>query len=184
VTSIQLHHNCAPLRLRPHPVDQREGSGPACHVTGAPVTTCKKLHRHLRQCCASSTMGPVQTEAAVKSPAGSRPLLKRRESPPSRREDDAPVPRSSNGSHAQRAPRESLVPSHQLPDGADNTFWQARRASLHLRHNDRVKKGAPLYLKFISFPFSSLSLFPQGPGKETLWKGSFPAKEAGPKPSY
>jgi hypothetical protein len=34
-------------------------AGPACHVTGAPVTTCKKLHRHSRQCCASSTVGLV-----------------------------------------------------------------------------------------------------------------------------
>jgi hypothetical protein len=38
--------------------------------------------------------------------------------------------------------------------------WQARRASLHLRHNDHVKKGVPLYLKFISIPSSSLSLLP------------------------
>jgi hypothetical protein len=32
---------------------------PTRHVTGAPVTTCKKLHRHLRQCRASSTAEPV-----------------------------------------------------------------------------------------------------------------------------
>jgi hypothetical protein len=94
---------------------------PTCHVTGAPVTTCKKLHRHSCQCCASSTAEPVprlkaslcmtqqcqfratimgqsaagigaavgmaqkwagsngssrRAGAAVKSPAGSRPLLK------------------------------------------------------------------------------------------------------------
>jgi hypothetical protein len=29
------------------------------HVTGAPVTTCKQPHRHLRQCRASSTAEPV-----------------------------------------------------------------------------------------------------------------------------
>jgi hypothetical protein len=29
------------------------------HVTGAPVTRCKKLHRHLRQCRAFSTVEPV-----------------------------------------------------------------------------------------------------------------------------
>ena len=58
-TGIQLHHNCVPFRPRPHPVDQRKGSGPACHVTDAPVTTYKKLHRHSRQCCASSTTEPV-----------------------------------------------------------------------------------------------------------------------------
>jgi hypothetical protein len=32
---------------------------PTRHVTGAPVTTCEKLHRHLRQCRASSTAEPV-----------------------------------------------------------------------------------------------------------------------------
>jgi hypothetical protein len=32
---------------------------PTRHVTGAPVTTCKKLHHHLRQCRASSTAEPV-----------------------------------------------------------------------------------------------------------------------------
>jgi hypothetical protein len=39
-----------------------------------------------------------RAEAAVKSSAGSRPLLGNRESPLPRREDDAPVFRSSNGS--------------------------------------------------------------------------------------
>jgi hypothetical protein len=156
-TGIQPHHNCAPFRLRPHPVDQRKGSRPACHVTGAPVTTCKEPHRHLRRMprlldCGTSTVtrgnpthdpivpikgddhGSVshgdrhnswhgqkwagsncsgrRAEAAVKSPAGLHPLLKRRESPLPRREDDALVSRSSNGSHAQQAPRESPVPSH------------------------------------------------------------------------
>jgi hypothetical protein len=32
---------------------------PTRHVTGAPVTMCKKLHRHLRQCRAFSTAEPV-----------------------------------------------------------------------------------------------------------------------------
>jgi hypothetical protein len=32
---------------------------PTRHVTGAPVTTCEKLHRHLRQCRAFSTAEPV-----------------------------------------------------------------------------------------------------------------------------
>jgi hypothetical protein len=50
-------------------------------------------------------------EAAVKSPAGSRPLLKQQGSLLPRREDDAPVFRSSNDTHT-RPPRESPVPSH------------------------------------------------------------------------
>jgi hypothetical protein len=42
--------------------------------------------------------GSRRAEAAVKSSAGSRPLLGQQESPLPRREDDAPVFRSSNGS--------------------------------------------------------------------------------------
>jgi hypothetical protein len=61
---------------------------------------------------AGSNCSGRRVEAAVKSPAGSRPLLKRRESPLPRREDDAPVPRSSNGSHVQRVPCELPVSSH------------------------------------------------------------------------
>jgi hypothetical protein len=49
-----------------------------------------------------------RAEAAIKSPAGSRPLLKRQESPLPRREDDAPVFRSSNDSRT-RPPREPPV---------------------------------------------------------------------------
>jgi hypothetical protein len=52
-----------------------------------------------------------RAEAAVKSPAGPRPLLKQRESPLPRHEDDAPMFRSSNDS-CSRPSREPPVPSH------------------------------------------------------------------------
>jgi hypothetical protein len=40
---------------------------PTRHVTGVPVTTCKKPHRHLRQCRAFSTAEPVpRLEAALR----------------------------------------------------------------------------------------------------------------------
>jgi hypothetical protein len=61
-------------------------------------------------------------------------------------------------------------------------LWQARRVSFRLRHNNRIEKGVPPYLN--SYPSPPLSLLLQGPGKETLWKGSFSAKETGPEPSY
>jgi hypothetical protein len=47
---------------------------------------------------ASSNDGGRRTEAAVKSSASSHPLLEQQENPLPRREDDAPVFRSSNGS--------------------------------------------------------------------------------------
>jgi hypothetical protein len=45
-----------------HPFDfdaSSMGPRPTCHVTGAPVATCEKLHRHLRQYLAFSTAEPV-----------------------------------------------------------------------------------------------------------------------------
>jgi hypothetical protein len=43
-------------------------------------------------------------------------------------------------------------------------LWQEKRATLCLRHNDRVKKYATSF-DFVSFSFSSFSLLQQGPGK-------------------
>jgi hypothetical protein len=63
-------------------------------------------------------------------------------------------------------------------------LWQAKQATLHLRHDDRVKKGTPR--RSISYPFftSPFSLLLLGPGKGILRKGSFSVKEAGLEPSY
>jgi hypothetical protein len=61
---------------------------------------------------------------------------------------------------------------------------QAKQATLHLRHNDRVKKRYTTTFDFVSFFVSPFSLLLQGPGKGILRKGSFSAKEAGPEPSY
>ena len=107
---------------------------PTRHVTGTPVTTCKKLHRHSRHYRASSTAEPVprleatqrttqqrqpgaavsaaKNKSAVMTVAGgqeqqsrrqpsSRPIRGQRENPLSRREDNAPVFRSSNGSRTR-----------------------------------------------------------------------------------
>jgi hypothetical protein len=63
-------------------------------------------------------------------------------------------------------------------------LWQAKQATLHLRLNDRVKKGVPC--RSISYPFPlplSLSCY-RDQERGILRKGSFSAKEAGPEPSY
>jgi hypothetical protein len=58
---MQPHHEDAPLRLRRV---QHGVLRPTRHVTGVPVTTCEKLHRHLLQCRAFSAVEPVpQLEA-------------------------------------------------------------------------------------------------------------------------
>jgi hypothetical protein len=62
-------------------------------------------------------------------------------------------------------------------------LWQAKQATLHLRHDDRVKKVR--HVVQIHIPFSlPLSLLVQGPGKGILRKRSLSAKETGPEPSY
>jgi hypothetical protein len=63
-------------------------------------------------------------------------------------------------------------------------LWQAKRATLHLHHDDRVKKGSATSFKFVSFSPSPFSLLLQGPGKAIPRKGSFSVNEAGPEVSY
>jgi hypothetical protein len=99
---------------------------PTRHATGAPNASCMQLHRHLRHHRASSTTEPMPRleatqqrqpgatdNAAKNGPAvmtvaggqeqrscrqpSSRPIRGQRENPLSRREDNAPVFRSSNG---------------------------------------------------------------------------------------
>jgi hypothetical protein len=103
---------------------------PTRHATGAPDAACKQLHRHLRhhhassiaepiprleatqQCQPGATVNVAKGGPAVMAMAGgrgqrsrrqpsSRPIREQQENPLSRREDDAPVIRSSNGSRTR-----------------------------------------------------------------------------------
>jgi hypothetical protein len=69
---------------------------------------------------ADSNGGGRRAEAAVKSSAGSRPLLGQRESPLPRCEDDAPVFRSSNGSRTH-----NVCPANHTSRRIDSTAGQA-----------------------------------------------------------
>jgi hypothetical protein len=51
-SGMQPRQGGAPLRLPTHPA---WGPTPTRHATGAPVATCKQLHRHSHHCHASST---------------------------------------------------------------------------------------------------------------------------------
>jgi hypothetical protein len=81
----------------------------------------------------------------------SRPLLGLRENPLSRREDGAPcsVPPTARAC-AMAAPRTTRPVALTLRQDRRH-LWQEKRATLRLRHNDRVKKGAPRHS--ISYPF-------------------------------
>jgi hypothetical protein len=141
---------------------------PTEHIGHGSVSRGRRRDGRYGQKWTNSNGGRRRAEASVKSSAGSCHLLEQQGSPLPRREDDAPVFRPV-------ALTSRLGKRH---------LWLAKRATFHLRHDDRVKEGAPHRLN--SYPFSSspFSLLPQGPGKGTFRKGSFSAKEAGPDPSY
>jgi hypothetical protein len=148
------------------------GPRPTRHVTGAPVATCKKLHRHSRHYRASSAAEPVPrleatlrmtqqcqpgTSVTSQSAAGegvtvdmarngpavmamaggrkqrssrqpsSRPLLGQRENPLPRREDGAPVFRSSNGSRTRNG-RPANHSSHRINSAAGHAAPLASEA--------------------------------------------------------
>jgi hypothetical protein len=70
---------------------------PTEHIGHGSVSRGRRRDDRYGQKWAGSNGGGRRAEAAVKSPAGSCPLLGQRESPLPRREDDTPVFRSSNG---------------------------------------------------------------------------------------
>jgi hypothetical protein len=123
-----------------------------------------------------------RAEAAVQSPTGSHPLLKRQGSPLPRSKDEAPVFRSSNGSRTCNR-RLANRPSRRINSLAGQAHLrQEKRAPFRLRHDDRVKKGAPPYLN--SCPFSLSLSCHRDRERGYFKKGPFPAKETGPEPSY
>jgi hypothetical protein len=68
------------------------------------------------------------------------------------------VPRTTHA-RATAAPRIAR-PVALTPRQGKRHLWQAKRASFHLRHDDRVKKGAPHHLNSYHFPLPlSLSYY-------------------------
>jgi hypothetical protein len=72
---------------------------PTKHIGHRSVSRGKRRDGRYGQKWADSNGGGRRAEAAVKSSAGSRPLLGQQGNPLPRREDDVPVFRPSNGSH-------------------------------------------------------------------------------------
>jgi hypothetical protein len=202
---------------------------PTRHVTGAPVTTCEKLHRHSRHYRTSSTVEPMprpeatlrmtqqcqpSTSVTGQSAAGESATVDTagngltvmavasgRKQQSSRQQAHVPSWDSKRAlSHGVKTTRPCSVPrmARACTTAAPRTtrlvtltlrqdrrhLWQVKQPTLHLHHDDRVKKGAPRHFDFVSFSTPSFSLLPQGPGKGILRKGSFSTKEAGPEPPY
>jgi hypothetical protein len=157
-----VRETAPPLALVPCLLDCGTGAATRGNPPHGPIVPTEHIghglvHRGRRrdsrygQKWADSNGGGRQAEAAVKSSADSRPLLGQRESPLPRREDDAPVFRSSNGSRAHNGCLANHSSRRINSAQGRRHLWQAKRATLHLRHDDRVKKGAPR--RSILYPF-------------------------------
>jgi hypothetical protein len=188
-----------PLALVPLLLDCGTGAATRGNPAHGPTVPTRRIgHRSVRrgrrrdgrygQKWAGSDDSGRRAEAAVKSSAGSRPLLGQRENPLPRREDDAPVFRSSNGSRthngcpANHSSRRVNSAAGQATPLAGDTF--GRRSGRHFTSAIMTasKKRCTTSFNFISFSSSPFSLLLQGLGKGILRKGSFSVKEAGPEP--
>jgi hypothetical protein len=88
---------------------------PIEHIGHGSVSRGRRRDGRYGQKWDGSNGGSRRAEAAVKSSAGSRPLLEQQGSPLPRHEDDAPVFRSSNGS---RNGRPANCPSRHINSSA------------------------------------------------------------------
>jgi hypothetical protein len=87
------------------------------------------------------------------------------------------VPRTARATAAPRTTR----PVALTPRQGRRHLWQAKRATLHLRHNDRVKKKVCHVVQFrilFLFPFLSLAI---GTGKGDTPKGILLCEGSGPR---
>jgi hypothetical protein len=126
---------------------------PTEHIGHGSVSRERRRDGRYGKKWAGSNGGSRRAEAMVKSSAGSHPLLEQQESPLPRCEDETPVPQMACTTAAPRTTRPVALTLRQ----GRRHLWQVKRATFHLRHDDRVKKGAPRRLNSYPFP-SPLSL--------------------------
>jgi hypothetical protein len=117
------------------------------------------------------TVAGAREQRSRRQPS-SRPIRGQQENPLSRREDNAPVIRSSNGSRT----RIGCPPVALTPWLDRRRFWQEQRATLRLHRNNRAKKGTPRRSVSYPFPFFLFSLsLATGTGK-----GRYPERDPSP----
>jgi hypothetical protein len=91
------------------------------------------------------------------------------------------VPRTARA-RATAAPR-TTRPIALTPWRDRRRLWQEERATLRLRHNDRVKKGTPRHSILYPFPFPLSLSYNRDRERGIPRKGSFSVKENRPRAS-
>jgi hypothetical protein len=153
---------------------------PTEHIDHRSVSRGRRRGGQYGQKWARSNGGDRRAEAAVESSAGSRPLLGQQESPLPWREDDAPVFRSSNGSHTHNGCPANHT-SHRINSAAGQAaLWQAKQATLTSAIMTASKEVRHVVRFSILFLFLFLSLA-TGTGKGYTPKGILLHEGSGPR---
>jgi hypothetical protein len=87
------------------------------------------------------------------------------------------VPRTARTTTAPRTTRPVALTSRQ----GKRHLWQAKRATIHLRHDDRIKKRCATSFKFESFSSSPFLSLATGTRKGDISKGILLREESGPR---
>jgi hypothetical protein len=111
---------------------------PVEHIDHGSVSHGRRRDGRYGQKWAGSNGGSGRAEAAVKSSAGSCPLLEQQGALSHSVKTTRPcsVPRTARATTAPRTTR----PVALTPRQGKRHLWQAKRATFHLCHDDRVKK--------------------------------------------
>jgi hypothetical protein len=154
---------------------------PTRHIGHGSVSRGRRRDGRYGQKWAGSNGSGRRAEQRSSRQPSSRPLLGQRENPLPRVKTVRPcsVPRTARAC-ATAAPRTTRPVALTLRQDRWH-LWRAKQAALHLRHNDRVKKGASR--RSISYPFPlplSLSLT-TGTGKGDTPKGILLREGNGPR---
>jgi hypothetical protein len=132
-------------------ITKRRGGGGADKVCGfLSVAISLRLRKPKQEATSRVENHHRSLFRIYKGPGETRSTL--RPNPPrnSKLERETPVPRTTRAC-TTAAPRTTHLVA-LTPRQGRRHLWQAKQATLHLRHNDRVKKGAPRHS--ISYPFS------------------------------
>jgi hypothetical protein len=176
-------------QLHRHPRHYRASS------TAEPIPRLEATQRTTQQRHPGATVNAAKNGSAVMAVAGGqkqrsrrqpslRPIRGQRENPLSRREDDAPVFRSSNGPRTRNGRPANHSPRRINSRRDRRRLWQEKQATLRLRHNDRVKKGTPRRSIPHPFPFPLSLSYNRDRERGIPQKGSFSEKEPGSEPPY
>jgi hypothetical protein len=169
-----------------HPVGHHRAKGVAAGRTGWAVSFSPAKPLRLRKPKEEARSGAKnrrQTLLRIYKDQGETRSTSRPDPPrDSKTKSETVVPRTARA-RATAAPR-TARPIALTPRWDRRRLWRGKRATLRLRHNDRVKKGTSRHSISYPFPFPLSLSYNRDRERGIPRKGSFSVKETGSEPPY